>query len=56
MRRLLASIPALLWSGVAFAGSSGGNGSGGVIDLPEPATIGLLAVGVAAVLRFRKRR
>ena len=56
MYRLLAFLPFLLLSVPALAGASGGNGSGGTINVPEPASLALLAAGVGALAVFRNRR
>ena len=57
MTRLLSLLPFLLLSVPALAGASGGNGSGGVVDnVPEPASLALLAAGVGALAVIRNRR
>lgn len=40
----------------AYAGTGGGGGTGTVIALPEPASMALLAGGVALALGIRNRR
>jgi hypothetical protein len=43
----------------AFAGTSSGDYNTAVITVPEPATLGLMAVGVAGAViasRFRKKK
>ena len=43
----------------AFAGTSGGDFNSDVVTVPEPATLGLMAIGVAGAViasRFRKKK
>ena len=55
MTRVLALLPFLLLSAPALAGASGGAGSG-TTNVPEPATLALLAAGVGALAVVRNRR
>ena len=56
MARLRSILPFLLASVPALAGASGGSGSGGTINVPEPATLALLAAGVGGLAIVRNRR
>ena len=58
MTRLLSLLPLLFASVPALAGAGGGNqgGTGSPLNLPEPASLALLAAGVGALALIRKRR